>query len=564
VFGGSPVQPSELEYKAYAISANTTLTWPLVTSQSDNPFAREMDVSASVASLNLVMPDATLVSTGMSTAVKNTGANSFTLQDSTGGTIAAVATGETKYIYLTDNSTAAGTWGVYTLGTGTSGADASALAGYGLVAISNKLNINAPVTTLVANYTVQTSDRGATLVWNAGVGTISLMAAASYTPNGFEFGFLNLGTGAVTVDPNGAETINEASTLTVNPGESCIISTDLTSWYAVGQGRSTTFAWSLLNKSVAGSSNVTLTSTEAANGIMFFTGLLTGNIDVIVPSAVNEWTVYNNTTGAFSLTVKTAAGTGVAITQGEKRILFSDGTNVYLADDGTASSTGLFPDGSASAPSIAFTSQPSYGLYLATNYAVGVAAGGVQQALFATGSLSVTGPVYNATGSVSSPSYSFTTATQMGMYASATNVLGFSLNGAAALTLASSNANFQQTPVGNYSDLTQSYTATGNITLNGATAGLIHVVTMTATSTITLPVLTIASGSEMTLEVQIVENGTGGFTPTFAADAGNSLVWSNATSQPAANTNANKETDYSFRRRGGATIWRSSQVWIDP
>jgi hypothetical protein len=42
--------------------------------------------------------------------------------------------------------------------------------------------------------------------------------------------------------------------------------------------------------------------------------------------------VTNATTGAFTLTVKTAAGTGVAVTQGSASILYCDGTNVVAAD----------------------------------------------------------------------------------------------------------------------------------------------------------------------------------------------------------------------------------------
>lgn len=85
----------------------------------------------------------------------------------------------------------------------------------------------------------------------------------------------------------------------------------------------------VLTKSVAGGSNVTLTASEAAKGILVFTGALTANISVILPaSPTRSWVVRNNTTGAFTLTVKTAAGTGVAVTQTESNSLYSDGTNI--------------------------------------------------------------------------------------------------------------------------------------------------------------------------------------------------------------------------------------------
>jgi len=87
----------------------------------------------------------------------------------------------------------------------------------------------------------------------------------------------------------------------------------------------------VLALSVAGGINVSLSAVQAGNGILNFTGALTANIAVILPSTSGKWIVENNTTGAFSLTVKTAAGTGVAVTQGKNVEIYGDGTNVYLA-----------------------------------------------------------------------------------------------------------------------------------------------------------------------------------------------------------------------------------------
>lgn len=83
-----------------------------------------------------------------------------------------------------------------------------------------------------------------------------------------------------------------------------------------------------LSKSVAGGVTVTLTAAEAGYGIIEFTGALTANIAVVVPNASGQWIFKNATTGAYALTVKTAAGTGVAITQGTAWQVYCDGTNV--------------------------------------------------------------------------------------------------------------------------------------------------------------------------------------------------------------------------------------------
>ncbi len=89
-----------------------------------------------------------------------------------------------------------------------------------------------------------------------------------------------------------------------------------------------------LSKSVAGASDVTLTDDEANYAQHDFNGVLTGNINVIVPDDAKLYHVTNSTTGAFTLTIKTSGGTGIAVGQGKAAIVGSDGTNVirYGAD----------------------------------------------------------------------------------------------------------------------------------------------------------------------------------------------------------------------------------------
>jgi hypothetical protein len=95
-----------------------------------------------------------------------------------------------------------------------------------------------------------------------------------------------------------------------------------------------------LTKSIAGSANVTLDPVLEANFNMInLTGAITANLQVIVPSAAGEWTFKNATTGAFTVTVKTAAGTGIDIPQGTSLLVWSDGTNVYNAVSGVPTFT---------------------------------------------------------------------------------------------------------------------------------------------------------------------------------------------------------------------------------
>lgn len=69
---------------------------------------------------------------------------------------------------------------------------------------------------------------------------------------------------------------------------------------------------------VAGSGDYTLSTAngaedEARQAILVLTGLLTGNRNIIVPSSPKNYTVINNTTGAFTVTLKQSGGSGLTI-----------------------------------------------------------------------------------------------------------------------------------------------------------------------------------------------------------------------------------------------------------
>ena len=84
----------------------------------------------------------------------------------------------------------------------------------------------------------------------------------------------------------------------------------------------------LATVNVAGNSNITLTAAQWGVGIIVFSGLLTGNINVIFPARTDRWIIVNNSTGAFAITCKTPAGTGVIVTQGKAREIMGDATNI--------------------------------------------------------------------------------------------------------------------------------------------------------------------------------------------------------------------------------------------
>lgn len=81
-------------------------------------------------------------------------------------------------------------------------------------------------------------------------------------------------------------------------------------------------------KSGLTNANITLTTLEASRERIVLSGTLTANINLIVPAWRAKWTVVNNCTGSFSVTIKTTSGTGVAIPAGLTASVQGDGTNV--------------------------------------------------------------------------------------------------------------------------------------------------------------------------------------------------------------------------------------------
>lgn len=334
-FGGSNIYPSDVSYRYVSLTISQTLDWPLETAPSNNLVASIMDINATTTSLVITMPDAREASTGETVLFNNVGSNTFTIRTSTGVQICAPTSGSTFQIYLTDNSTASGTWRSFQYGASASAADAANLAGLGLKAITTTLNQSTPVTSLSNNYTTGSSDRAKALIWTGGAGTISLTAAPTLGNDWF-VQVRNGGTGDLTIDPNSSELINGASTLTLSPGDSCIIVTDGVEFWTIGFGQAAVYAFSVLQIDISGSGNYTLSIAELNKTAYIFTGTLTGNRDIIVPTTVQQYWVSNQTSGSYALGIKTAAQSpAVTVAQGARAILYCDGTNVVDADTAT-------------------------------------------------------------------------------------------------------------------------------------------------------------------------------------------------------------------------------------
>ena len=364
-FTGNVIQPTDVSYRAVTLSANTQLQWPINGNATDDYAARIMQVTATATSLSLYMPPANQNSVGNDALIRNVGSNTFTVKDYAGtNTIISVAAGESKYVYITANPTTTGTWGNISFGTGTSSADASTLAGYGLVASGLTLNQSHPAQTLVTAGTFATTDRAQTSVWTGGAGTYTLPSASTIGNNWFTL-FKNSGTGSMVI--TAADNIDGASTKTFAPNESAFIVSTGVTYLTVGYGVSNQFFYTSLVKAVT-TGTYTLTSSEATNTIQTYTGTLTGNVTVIYPPVVNLYVIKNSVTaGGYTLTVGTGVGTSVVIPSGQQVTLACDGTNFFNANTSQAGSitTVSLSDGSVGVPALSYASEATTGLYRA-------------------------------------------------------------------------------------------------------------------------------------------------------------------------------------------------------
>lgn len=104
------------------------------------------------------------------------------------------------------------------------GSNASALGSLGSLAAGTQAKTD--------NYTVVEADRG-DVIFCTNTFTLSLTAAATLG-DGFSFGVVNTGTGSITIDPSGAETIDGVATKTIAPNQSAFVVTNGTAWRTFG------------------------------------------------------------------------------------------------------------------------------------------------------------------------------------------------------------------------------------------------------------------------------------------------------------------------------------------
>lgn len=334
-FGGANIYPSEISYSAGTLDADVVLSWPEETSESDNLATRIIDVSPTAAGFSITMPDARKSSTGNTVLFNNKGAYTFTVKNASGAPVASLLSGTLWQVYLTDNTTEAGTWGTLQYGSTTSIATAASLAGAGITAAGTLLSQSVPVEDFNADYTAGNADRAKMYNWSGASGTLTLPDPVIVGNNWFLY-LRNSGSGAITADAPGLSEINGCSTVGFNPGDSAIIASDGTGFYTVGFGQSANYTFNYTVIDLAGAVDYTLSGAELNQVVYRFTGAITADVNVIVPDTAQQYWVDNQTTGSFVVTVKTAAGTGITTVQGQRVILYCDGADVLAAESASS------------------------------------------------------------------------------------------------------------------------------------------------------------------------------------------------------------------------------------
>lgn len=328
VFGNDTIPPAGQAYAAVTLSADTQFYWPEMPG-SANVLASVVNVTAS-GNYALKLPDASQVSTGRDCLIYNVGANTFTIADSAGSTLFTVSSGVAVFVYLTDNSTAAGTWSTFTFGAGTAATAAATLAGNGLKSLNNLIVANELVSLQLTDYTVVAGDRAHLIAFTSGSATCTLPTTAS-VDDGFFFAVRNSGSGTITLTPSGGVYIDGAASKAIAPTEGLICYTDGTDWYTVGHGRSTSFQFTAFVKDLTGIAAYTMTTVDAANKLLQFTGAPSGNTTITIPSVVAVYYVQINTSNAYTVAFETATGTTVTLNQNDYAIILCDGVDTVLA-----------------------------------------------------------------------------------------------------------------------------------------------------------------------------------------------------------------------------------------
>ena len=312
---------------------------------TNNTIPRYDGTTCTLKKSNVTISDTDVVTAGGGFVGNLTGtASNATLAASatkleTARTINGVSFNGTANITIADPTKApltgggtSGTWGISITGNASTANNAALAAN--ATKLATERFINGVAFDGTSNITIADSTKaplngtGATGTWGiniTGNSASTTKLATARTINGVSFD----GTANITIaDATKAPLVSPALTGTPT-------STTATDGTNTTQIATTAFVQNAvggyLSKAITGGT-VNLTEAEASNPVIAFSGALTSAAVIVVPTTTKRiWAIYNATSGAFTLTVKTAAGNGVTVAQGKRNLVYTDGTHAYDA-----------------------------------------------------------------------------------------------------------------------------------------------------------------------------------------------------------------------------------------
>lgn len=182
--------------------------------------------------------------------------------------------------------------------------------------------------------------------------------------SGFVFTIRNAGTGVITLDGDGAETINSTATISLYPGDGALVQSGSTNWSAIISSRAAQ------NVNAQTGTTYTFLSTDDRKLVTFSN---TSSIAVTLPQANSTtfqdgWsvTVTNKNTGLVTITPTTSTINGAAtytLNYGESVKITSDGTNYQISGKAASGLVLLQTQTAAASASITFSAT-----YITTTY----------------------------------------------------------------------------------------------------------------------------------------------------------------------------------------------------
>lgn len=383
-FTGNVIQPTDVSYASVVFTGTLDLYWPQYANASQQVATRIMELSGSSTPI-VVLPDATQASLGQDILIRNTGANTFSVEAFDGSGSFSVAAGQAAYVYLTDNTTQGGTWGVVAYGVGTSYADAATLAGNSTAALLGKLEVALHTSEYATAPTINDASRGNCFVWTGGAGTWTLPAVSTLSEGWFIL-VRNNGTGALTIQTSAVGSlIDGLVNITLPLGDSCIICVDREptkqDFFTVGRARTNSLTFSSATydvDTVAGSTLSLISNTPIIQRYTALSGTRTTSLTVTLPAVTQVYYLLNDTNQSsynILFQVQGSSQTPYSLPNSTQAIVLSDGTNMYPLIQSNIGQL-IVNRGTAASPAFTFFLDPSSGMYSPNNSQLGFSVGG--------------------------------------------------------------------------------------------------------------------------------------------------------------------------------------------